>query len=161
MAIAKSIWRWDEEDKALHLLCQRTESTAELLQEYDTSLSGSTETRLIELMNDPKQPPKIRGLSAIFLGSIGTDAAREALLGLLVDKDIGDLVGWCGVEALTQVDHPDVRKEAIRLYQGKEYQNQEWAHHRARAAYLLGWVSRAVVHAAKMPVVVVRPTMPA
>jgi HEAT repeat protein len=120
------------------------ESAKELFVKYDALFSTCAETRLIELLNDIAQPLRTRGIAAILLGAAGSDTARATLLGLLADDEVNEFVGWCAVETLTQIDHPEVRQTALKLYQDCPVDAQSCR--RAWAVYLLGWVSgRATV----------------
>jgi len=139
MAIVRTLWRWDEEDQFVRWLRPEPESAMELYVKYDALFSKSTQARLIELLDDPAQPLRIQGIAAILLGAARTDAAREALLGLLTNDEVSEFVGWCAVETLTQMDHPQVRRTALKLYQDGAGQTQ--ACRRAWAVYLMGWVS--------------------
>jgi HEAT repeat protein len=144
MAIARMLWRWDEEGQVLRWIRPEPESAREIFSRYDAQFSTSTEARLIELLHDVAQPLRVRGIAAILLGAVGSDTARGTLLALLMDHEVNEFVGWCAVEALTQIDHPEVRETALKLYQ--ECQGEALACHRAWAVYLLGWVSgRATV----------------
>jgi hypothetical protein len=144
MAIARMLWRWDEEGQVLRWIRPEPESAREIFYRYDALFSTSSEARLIELLQDVAQPLRVRGVAAILLGAVGSDTARATLLNLLLDGEANEFVGWCAVEALTQIDHPEVRETALKLY--RECQGEALACHRAWAVYLLGWASgRATV----------------
>ncbi len=115
----------------------RGESLVELLHLRETT---GHEVELMNLVKNPRQSQKIRGVAAIGLGLVGTEAARHALLTLFQARNFDAFVEWCVVEALTQLDYPEVQAVAYRIYQTKK--RAIWASHRARAIYLLGWMSR-------------------
>lgn len=150
MAITEALLRWDkehpdlpiagEEKKIQHGVPEEAVSVSELLRMCDQDIPEHGQERLVGVLEDPQAPPRIRGLAAICLGLLKTDAACGALLDVLLDPQPDDFVAWCTVESLTHIKHPDVQEAALRLYQGEEFQTEQWARHRARAVYLLGWV---------------------
>lgn len=125
------------EEIILHSVLGRGESLVELLQLCETP---GHEVELTNVVKNLRRSQKIRGVAAIGLGIVGTAAARQALLNLFQTRNFGAFVDWCVVEALTQLDYPEVQVVAYRIYQTKK--RAIWALHRARAIYLLGWMSR-------------------
>jgi HEAT repeat protein len=142
MAIVRTLWHWDEEGQVVRWLRPKPESAMELFEKYDALFSQVSEARLIELLGETAQPLRIRGIAAILLGMVGSDVARATLLALLTDGEVSEFVGWCAVETLTQIDHPEVRQTALKLY--RDCAGETRACHRAWAVYLLGWASGRV-----------------
>lgn len=101
---------------------------------------------LAAYMTDADEPPLRRGLAAVYLGqyaaeNVCDEEARQALLALFTDAEVNDFVAWCATEALTACVHEEVEAKAVALCQEKAYRKPQWRRHRARAVYLLGWVS--------------------
>ena len=101
---------------------------------------------LVACMTDPDEPSLRRGLAAVYLGQFAAEnvcdeEARQALLALFADAEVDNFVAWCATEALTSCVHEEVEAKAIALFQEKVYRKPQWRRHRARAVYLLGWVS--------------------
>jgi len=101
---------------------------------------------LIACMTDPDESPLCRGLAAVYLGQYAAEndcevEAQRALLDLFVDPEADDFIAWCATEALTVCLHPDVEEKAVALFKEDAYREPQWRRHRARAVYLLGWVS--------------------
>lgn len=101
---------------------------------------------LIACMNDVDESRLCRGLAAVYLGQFAAEnvcdeEARQALLDLFVDPETDDFIAWCATEALTACVHEEVEEKAVALFTEDAYRKPEWRRHRARAVYLLGWVS--------------------
>ena len=101
--------------------------------------------KLIDLL-EKGQDAKLRGLAAIALGSHPKTPALASLAQLLRDPGGDEMVGWCAVEALTQCDDPGARAKvnrlAERVYRREPDRDEDRQNNRARAIYLLGWVSQ-------------------
>lgn len=101
---------------------------------------------LMACMTDSDEPRLRRGLAAVYLGQFAAEnvcdeEARQALLDLFVDPEADDFVAWCATEALTACAHEEVEGRAVALFRDEAYREPQWRRHRARAVYLLGWVS--------------------
>ena len=101
---------------------------------------------LISCMMDGDEPQLRRGVAAVYLGQFAAEnvceeEARRALLELFADPEVHDFVAWCATEALTACVHEEVEAKAVALFQDEAYRKPQWRRHRARAVYLLGWVS--------------------
>lgn len=125
---------------------------ARVIRAYARSRAEDEEERetgkseLMACMADVDEPPLRRGLAAVYLGQFAAEnvcdeEARQALLALFADAEANDFAAWCATEALTACVHEEVEAKAVALFREKAYRKPQWRRHRARAVYLLGWVS--------------------
>lgn len=97
-----------------------------------------------EWLDDRRQPAKARGVAAIYLGQLAAgagEAAWEPLLRTFRQANVDNPVAWCVVQALTECPRAYVEKAAVRLSTHRTYRQEKWQQRRARAVYLLGWIS--------------------
>jgi hypothetical protein len=102
-------------------------------------------------LEDPREPARKRALAALYLGLLACrateDAAWAPLPALFQPESEGGCpqldsrVAWCVTEALTDSALTGVEEAAVNLLQKEDYCPDEWRDYRARALYLLGWVS--------------------
>lgn len=96
--------------------------------------------QLIGLLSGDGAKKQISGVAAIFLGFIGSDQARDALLAEFRRADLKEFRAWCVTDALGQTPHPATEQAALEVLHDAAYQGDEHVHQRARAVYLLGWM---------------------
>ena len=123
---------------------QRIEALIDLWRIYGSATSeGHTniEERLISVLCATKgeKVERVRGIAAIVLGFLGTDKARQTLLSIWQDHHTPDALASCVAESLTQIKHPEVEAEAMKIFKSQR-RGESWRQRRARAVYLLGWV---------------------
>jgi len=118
-------------------------------------------------LKDQTLSTRIRGLAALGLGFADTKQAKkqaaDALFEILEDEAGDEFVDWCVVEALTRFSQgvnagpPDdqvgqsrarrtdleasIGRRARKLYERKGSDNANYSRLRARAVYLLGWLT--------------------
>ncbi len=125
------------ENKVQQSLAKWDEPVVDLLQSVDPDRPESWQ-HLNAILRDPLKNSRLRGVAAIALGLLNRPETSHALLDLIQTQEADDMVAWCAVEALTECDPEHVRAHLCRLLQDPEYKEEKWAHHRARAVYLLG-----------------------
>jgi hypothetical protein len=160
--IARTLCGWSQrqdgtklaeaEAEALAALRGEFTSVAWMIDLYGAGMSAGiagqvARRKLVDTLQNPDQPHKVRGLAAILLGLLasagyGGETTCPLLQELFRQPDIEDLVGWCVVEGLIECRRADVEGMAVSFRQDESYRGEAWRHHRARAAYLLGWVAR-------------------
>ncbi|MDX1688409.1 MAG: hypothetical protein R3248_10530 [Candidatus Promineifilaceae bacterium] len=169
-AIARALWsrvrrggegekgvqgRLDELEKVekdvLHTAPRTSRPVIDAIRAYAESRAEGEEMAagkesLMALMTDPEESRLCRGLAAVYVGQFAAEnvcdeEARQALLDLFVDPEADDFIAWCATEALTACVHEEVEEKAISLFKDEAYRQPQWRRHRARAVYLLGWVS--------------------
>lgn len=101
-----------------------------VIEEHLTSVLCAKEAERVD---------RVRGIAAIVLGFLGTDKARQTLLGVWQERSTPDALASCVAESLTQIKHPDVEAAAMKMYKSR-HRGENWQQRRARAVYLLGWV---------------------
>jgi hypothetical protein len=160
--IAKALFGWwqrhpqtnlaNAERDAIRFLRREMMPLAGIVKLYRQALAPDDDSRakarqkLLDSVQDRQQPARARGLAAIYLGLLaagnGDEALWQPLLELFEQPDADDFVAWCVTEALTECRTADAERMALSFRQDKRYRTKKWRHHRARATYLLGWVSR-------------------
>lgn len=107
----------------------------------DPAGQADIEERLISVLRakEGERVERVRGISAIVLGFLGTDKARETLLDVWQESSTPDALASCVAESLTQIKYPEVEAAAMKMYISRR-RGDSWQQRRVRAVYLLGWV---------------------
>jgi hypothetical protein len=161
-AIAQALCNWSQrhpgtklaaaEKDALRFLRSEVTPLAGIVNLYTQAVASGgnnqmkARQKLVNRLQDPQRPPKARGLAAIYVGLLAAsnddETTWQPLLELFKQPEIDNFLGWCVTEALTECRLPAVERMAVSFRLDKAYHSSKWRHHRARAAYLLGWVAR-------------------
>lgn len=155
----------DQPDRPLHARLEQAEAlalnrvrsqphpVADLVGTYTHTLAGPADHRVTKeeaaaamahRLADRAEPAKRRGLSAIYLGLLATGedpSVWEPLVENFRTPHEDNFVAWCVVQALTECPLSAVEEWALRLCTHATYRQSKWQHRRARAVYLLGWIS--------------------
>ncbi|MCB0144109.1 MAG: HEAT repeat domain-containing protein [Caldilineaceae bacterium] len=163
LGIAHAIWRWTSskriqdifvaEQAVLNATQEPLESFADLIRLLHEAGDKQGEERqrkyeeLLTILHDKSASRLRRGLCAIGLGFAPTPEIINALFSIAMGGNEDRFVGWCAVDALTQINSYTIESRALEIFnqrvdrlqaEGKSYES------RVRATYLLSWVCNSM-----------------